>query len=154
MEVACGSAALSLCAARPAARVFCIALDGFRLRPEIADTPNIRFEKMDARRMRFPSAQFTTIFLYNAVFHLKNVLPEVLTECLRVLKPGGCIIAASTFLIDKPILQNEFAAFLESKGIAYAEQGIGKHLCIHFSAAQDYKKRLYGIPYNRFSACI
>ena len=55
------------------------------------DTPAVRFESMDAGRMSFPDASFDTVCIANSLHHLPEPA-RVLSEMLRVLRPGGSFL--------------------------------------------------------------
>jgi MPBQ/MSBQ methyltransferase len=75
--------------------------------------PGVRFIRMDAADMRFPSESFDNILCVEAVFHF-NTRAKFLEEAYRVLKPGGCL-ALSDFL-----LRSKYAASLVSRRIPVA----------------------------------
>jgi ubiquinone/menaquinone biosynthesis C-methylase UbiE len=60
--------------------------------------PNVRFSKEDATNLSFEEQSFDTVFMANLV-HIIADPDKVITESLRVLKPGGRIIITS-FAID------------------------------------------------------
>lgn len=119
LEVACGSGEFSLAAAETAASVVCIDLDNSRLLPGIGEQENLRFRRMDAAAMRFGNGSFDTVVLCNALFHLDDMLPAVLDECLRVLRPGGLLCAISSWSLDKPVLTDTLLPLIEARGLRY-----------------------------------
>lgn len=60
----------------------------------------ISFKHMDASKMDFPDDSFDTVCLSNSLHHLKD-MDTVLSEMLRVLKPGG------TLIINEMICNNQ-----------------------------------------------
>lgn len=60
------------------------------------DTPAVRFESMDAGRMSFPDASFDTVCIANSLHHLPEPA-RVLSEMLRVLRPGGTLLVLEMF---------------------------------------------------------
>ncbi|MFI5261918.1 MAG: class I SAM-dependent methyltransferase [Candidatus Limnocylindrales bacterium] len=61
-----------------------------------ADLRNVHFEAMDAAHLRFVDASFDTVAISDSLHHLGNPL-VVLHEMVRVLRPGGYLIAAEMF---------------------------------------------------------
>jgi len=57
---------------------------------------NIHFKRMDAARMDFPDSHFDTVCIANSLHHM-IYLPGVLTEIMRVCKPGGHIIISEMY---------------------------------------------------------
>jgi ubiquinone/menaquinone biosynthesis C-methylase UbiE len=57
---------------------------------------NIQFQRMDAARMDFPDSHFDTVCISNSLHHM-IYMPGVLTEMLRVCKPGGHIIISEMY---------------------------------------------------------
>lgn len=55
------------------------------------DRPDVRFEQMDAHRLAFPDSFFDTVCVSNSLHHVVDPAP-VLTEMLRVLRPGGHLV--------------------------------------------------------------
>jgi len=58
--------------------------------------PNVRFIKMDAAKMDFADASFDIVCISNSLHHMPDLQP-VLSEMLRVLKPGGHFIVAEMY---------------------------------------------------------
>jgi ubiquinone/menaquinone biosynthesis C-methylase UbiE len=52
---------------------------------------NIQFQVMDAEHLDFEDACFDTVTISASLHHLSNI-PQVLSEMVRVLKPGGYFI--------------------------------------------------------------
>lgn len=116
LEVACGRAEFSVCAAELAVSVSCIDLDEFRLLPQVKECGNIEFRQMDAAHMQFKSASFDTVVLYNAIGHLEEVMWQVLEECLRVVKEDGSVYIISSFQMDKQVIEHRLLPMLEQQG--------------------------------------
>jgi ubiquinone/menaquinone biosynthesis C-methylase UbiE len=57
---------------------------------------NIHFTCMDAAHMDFTNEYFDTVSIANSLHHMAN-LPDVLSETMRVCKPGGKIIISETY---------------------------------------------------------
>ena len=55
------------------------------------DRPDVRFVEMDAHHIAFPDGTFDTVCVSNSLHHFASPHP-VLTEMLRVLRPGGHLI--------------------------------------------------------------
>jgi SAM-dependent methyltransferase len=58
--------------------------------------PNVRFELMDPQAMTFDSGSFDTVAVSVSLHHFEDPRP-VLAEMLRVLRPGGHLIAAEMY---------------------------------------------------------
>lgn len=117
LEVACGQAEFSICAAEFAASVSCIDLDEFRLLPRVKECRNIEFRQMDAAHMQYKPASFDAVILYNAIGHLEEVMRQVLEECFRVVKEGGPVYIISSFRMDKQVIEHRLLPMLEQQGI-------------------------------------
>ena len=61
---------------------------------------NIQFLCMDAAHCDFPEANFDSVCIANSLHHMGN-LPLVLTEMLRVCKPGGHVIISEMYRDDQ-----------------------------------------------------
>ena len=60
------------------------------------ENPRVRFEPVDATHMQFPDASFDTVCISNSLHHFDH--PEaVLSEMLRVLRPGGHFILSEMY---------------------------------------------------------
>ena len=125
LEVACGCAEFSLCAAKTAESVTGIDLNYMRLPPQARKTEGFTFVIMNATNMSFADESFDTVVMYNAVGHLCAVLEKVLKECLRVTKPGGAIFVISSFRTDMPAIDEKLLPLLAKKQIAFAEESDG-----------------------------
>lgn len=119
LEVACGCAEFSIAASKIAKTVICIDLDDFRLNKEIFECRNITFEKMDATALTYADGAMDTVVIYNAIAHLETIIPNVLNECLRVLKPDGYIYIISSFKMDKCVIVEYVILFLTNANIQY-----------------------------------
>lgn len=104
LEAACGCAEFSITASKLAKSIKCNDLDDFRLNPEIYACSNVTFEKMDAAATAYNEESFDTVIIYNALAHLKTVLPKVLQESCRILKKDGHMCIVSSFGIDKIVI--------------------------------------------------
>jgi ubiquinone/menaquinone biosynthesis C-methylase UbiE len=58
--------------------------------------PNIQFLCMDGSHLDFPDSHFDTVCMANSLHHMAD-LPTVLSEMLRVCKPGGNIIISEMY---------------------------------------------------------
>lgn len=119
LEVACGCAEFSLCAAKTAESVTGIDLDYLRLPPQACKTEGFTFVIMDATNMSFADESFDTVVMYNAVGHLCAVLEKVLKECVRVTKNGGKIFVISSFRMDMPVIDEKLLPILKKKQISF-----------------------------------
>lgn len=120
LEVACGCAEFSLCAAGLAERVDCIDLDRGRLDERIGDCPNATFRKMDATALEYGDGEFDTVVLYNAVAHLEAVLEKALEEGRRVAGQDGCLYVISSVKMDKAVIEEKLLPLLQREGTAFA----------------------------------
>lgn len=114
LEVACGSAEFSASAASYAHSVSCMDLDDGRLIPITQE--NIRFEIMDATKMRYPDGAFDNVFVYNALYHISSQWEEIEKECRRVLKPEGSVYIIGTWKLDISLMRDMFGERAEQKG--------------------------------------
>jgi ubiquinone/menaquinone biosynthesis C-methylase UbiE len=60
-------------------------------RKQFAENPRIRFERMDARDIKYPDGTFDIVTLSNSLHHLENIAPTI-REMERVLKPQGALL--------------------------------------------------------------
>jgi ubiquinone/menaquinone biosynthesis C-methylase UbiE len=58
--------------------------------------PNIHFLLMDGTHLDFPDSHFDTVCMANSLHHMAD-LPTVLSEMLRVCKPGGNVIISEMY---------------------------------------------------------
>lgn len=58
--------------------------------------PQVRFERMDARRLEFPAASFDLVSIANSLHHFDDP-SAVLDEMLRVLRPGGLLVVSEMY---------------------------------------------------------
>ncbi len=119
LEVACGSADLSVTLSSVARTVNCIDLVDFLLNPEVGKRLNVKFSLMDAAQMSFADSSFDTVVIYNAAYHIKDKLDRILSECLRVAKQGGAVCVISSFSIDKAIIERDVATTLNELDAHY-----------------------------------
>ncbi len=122
LEAACGSGEFTLEAAKTAAHVDCIDLDGQRLLPEIAQQGNVAFWEMDASAMAFPDNSFDTVVLYNAVGHIGDRLEKVIDECVRVAKGTGGVYIISSWMMDKCAIEDDVLPLLRNKGVIFNQE--------------------------------
>ena len=80
---------------------------------------------MDAAALSFPDGSFDTAMLYNALGHLTAILPEVLSEALRVLRPGGTLLICSSFSLDKTAMEEHFLPLLSERGLLFSRREAG-----------------------------
>ena len=107
LEVACGGAEFSFSASKYAKSATCIDLDESRINGK-ALPRNVRFEKMNAACMNYPNESFDNVFLYNALFHVKEEWDEIEKECRRVLRPDGSIYIIGTWKLDTNLMLEIF----------------------------------------------
>ena len=125
LEIACGTANFSLAAAETARSVTAIDLDDCRLSPAVRSGGCVRFQRMDAAALAFPDGSFDTAVLYNALGHLTAILPEVLSEALRVLRPGGALLICSSFSLDKTAMEEKLLPLLSERGLPFSRREEG-----------------------------
>ena len=107
LEVACGTADFSIAASAFANSVSCIDLDDSRLNPIIKQS-DVRFQLMDASKMKYSDHAFDTIIIYNAYYHIQAQWKEIEKECKRVLRSKGCIYIIGTWKLDTSIMQDDY----------------------------------------------
>lgn len=125
LEIACGTADFSLAAAETARSVTAIDLDDCRLSPAARSGGSVCFQRMNAAALSFPDGSFDTAMLYNALGHLTAILPEVLLEALRVLRPGGALLVCSSFSLDKTAMEEHFLPLLSERGLPFSRREEG-----------------------------
>ena len=125
LEIACGTADFSLAAAETARGVTAIDLDDCRLSPAVRSGGSVCFQRMDAAALSFPDGSFDTAVLYYALGHLTAILPAVLSEALRVLRPGGALIVCSSFSLDKTAMEEHFLPLLSERGLPFSRREEG-----------------------------
>lgn len=125
LEIACGTADFSLAAAETAHSVTAIDLDDCRLSSAARSGGSVCFQRMDAAALSFPDGSFDTAMLYNALGHLTAILPEVLSEALRVLRPGGTLLIYSSFSLDKTAMEKHFLPLLSERGLPFSRREAG-----------------------------
>lgn len=125
LEIACGTADFSMAAAETAHSVTAIDLDDCRLSSAARSGGSVCFQRMDAAALSFPDGSFDTAMLYNALGHLTAILPEVLSEALRVLRPGGTLLVCSSFSLDKTAMEEHFLPLLSERGLPFSRREEG-----------------------------
>ena len=125
LKIACGTGDFSLAAAETARSVTAIDLEDIRLSPAAAADGRMRFLRMDAAALAFPDGSFDTVVLYNALGHLTAVLPGMLAEALRVLRPGGTLTVCSSFSLDKCAMEERFFPLLRQQGLPFSFREAG-----------------------------
>jgi ubiquinone/menaquinone biosynthesis C-methylase UbiE len=88
---------------------------------------NIHFQRMDAARMDFPNSHFNTVCIANSLHHMADP-PNVLSEMMRVCKPGGHIIISEMYRdgqsetqLTHVLLHHWWAAVDNDEGITHHE---------------------------------
>lgn len=125
LEIACGTADFSLAAAETARGVTAIDPDDCRLSPAVRSGGSVCLQRMDAAALSFPDRSFDTAVLYNALGHLTAILPEVLSEALRVLRPGGTLLICTSFSLDKTAMEEHFLPLLSERGLPFSRREDG-----------------------------
>lgn len=100
LDLACGSGIYARPLARRLPRGWVVGLDrsapmlkSFRGRAEAENTANLTLVRGDARTLPFEDGTFHAVTCCGAL-HLFPDLAQVLKEVLRVLRPGGALVAA------------------------------------------------------------
>ena len=125
LEITCGTADFSLAAAETARSVTAIDPDDCRLSPAVRSGGSVCLQRMDAAALSFPDGSFDTAVLYNALGHLTAILPAVLSEALRVLRPGCALIVCSSFSLDKTAMEEHFLPLLSERGLPFSRREDG-----------------------------
>lgn len=125
LEVACGTAELSLSASSYARNIVCIDLDSKRLARYVSERANISFQEMDAAEMTFEEDTFDTVIIYNALYHIKGQYDKIIAECRRVLKEQGIIFIIATWKLDVSLMTEMFGSQVEQSGDCFLVR-IGK----------------------------
>lgn len=107
LEIGCGTAEFSIRAAEFAKSVHCVDLDDGRLSPEIRRSSAV-FDKMDAADMHYPDGSFDAVFVYNALFHMRDQWDAIRRECARVLRENGAIFVIGGWKLDRALMENMF----------------------------------------------
>lgn len=128
LEAACGSGVFSLAAAPLARHIHAIDLEDSRLEPAVRACEKITFHLLDAGNTGFPQGSFDTVVIYNAAYHLREALPRVVAESLRVVRPGGPVIFLSSFSLDKPVIAGDLPPLLA--GTRHTLTSAGPFLCL------------------------
>ena len=88
---------------------------------------NIHFQRMDATRLDFPDGDFDTVCIANSLHHMAD-LSSVLSEMMRVCKPGGHIIISEMYQDGQSetqqthvLLHHWWAAVDTAEGITHFE---------------------------------
>ncbi len=88
---------------------------------------NIHFQRMDAARMDFPDCHFDTVSIANSLHHMSD-LTGVLSEMMRVCKPGGHFIISEMYRdgqsetqLTHVWLHHWWAAVDTAEGITHSE---------------------------------
>jgi ubiquinone/menaquinone biosynthesis C-methylase UbiE len=115
LEVACGSAELSLEASQYARSVTAIDTD-LDVSDEALNRENFKFRLMDASEIEFPDASFDVVVIFNALARIKDKLDAILAGCRRVLEDDGEIIIISTAKKDKILLYEFIPGQAQSEG--------------------------------------
>lgn len=106
LEIACGDADFSLAVSKYANSVLGIDISLARVaRRNSGEMPdNVRFQEMDATRLDFETGLFDAVVSYNAMGHLADVLEDCISEMIRVLKRGGCLVFIATWKMDRKLI--------------------------------------------------
>lgn len=115
LEIGCGTADFSIRAARFAKSVCCVDIDDSRLSPEI-ERSGATFERMDAAKMSFSDGSFDAVFVYNALFHMRDQWDEIRRECTRVLRENGAIFIIGGWKLDRSLMDDMFGDAAKSTG--------------------------------------
>ncbi len=133
LEVGCGSGEFSLEAARGAAQVECLDLTAARLLDAVRETANINFWEMDAAEMPFADDSIDTAVMYNAAGHIGDKLPQVVAECLRVVRHGGGVHIISSWMLDKCAINDDVLPYLRGKELPFTRREVGSLLMVRIA---------------------
>lgn len=117
LEIGCGSADFSMSATEFARSVRCIDIDDSRLSPEIGRSSAI-FERMDASKMSFPDGSFDAVFVYNALYHMRDEWDAILAESRRVLRENGSIFVIGSWKLDRSLMADMFGDVASNDGFS------------------------------------
>ena len=106
LEIACGNADFSLAVSKHANSVFGIDVSLARVARRNSDEipDNVRFQEMNATQLYFETGSFDAVVSYNAMGHLVDVLEDCISEMIRVLKKGGCLVFIATWKMDRKLI--------------------------------------------------
>jgi arsenite methyltransferase len=113
LDLGCGGGMDSIIAARrvgPAGRVIGIdfseaMLARARAAKEMANLPHLEFQRGDAECLPLPGATID-VALVNGIFNLNPRRQEILSELVRVLRPGGQAYVAE-LILTKPLPESD-----------------------------------------------
>ena len=108
LEVACGDADFSVTVSKYAKSVLGVDVSLARVeRRSLREIPdNVQFQEMDATQLDLKGESFDVVVSYNAMGHLVGVLKDCVSEMIRVLKRGGCLIFMATWKMDRILIPN------------------------------------------------
>jgi SAM-dependent methyltransferase len=108
LEVGCGEGYGAALLARTSTRVLGVDYDRATVAHAAATYPQARFVRANLAALPVPSAAVDAVAALQVIEHVWNH-PEFLTECRRVLRPGGCLVVTTpnrlTFSpgLDEPV---------------------------------------------------
>lgn len=95
---------------------------------------NVHFRHMDAANLGFADGIFDTVSIANSLHHMAD-LSDVLSEMVRVLKPGGTFLLAEMYRNNQTetqmthvLLHHWWAAIDSAKGIPHLETFTRQHI--------------------------
>ncbi len=95
-----------------------------------AHSPLFRFAVNDAQSLPYPEGYFEAVFANHMLYHVPD-LPRALREIRRVLKPGGCLYAATNGERHMEAIEVFGRAFAREAGVPLEEGFSNRNL--HFS---------------------
>lgn len=113
LEVGCGFGRLLKELSAVSSKVVGIDFSSFQLEQaekELADIPSIELLLMDAAQMKFPDNMFDIVLCLNcSLGNMPGIVDKVLSEMVRVVKPGGLItirVFENTEAVKEAQIQN------------------------------------------------
>ncbi len=107
---------------------------GIRAGYKTFEGKNVHFRHMDAAQLGFPDEAFDTVSIANSLHHMAD-LSEVLSEMIRVLKPGGTLLLAEMYRDNQVetqmthvLLHHWWAAIDSAIGITHLETFSREHI--------------------------
>lgn len=135
LDIACGTATLTIMAKRAQPRAELTALDGDREILKLARAKaqragcEIRFDEADADRMAYPDASFDKVLCSLFFHHLeRDAKLRTLREIGRVLKPGGQLHVADWGKAANPLMRTLFLGIQALDGFSNTADNVAGRL--------------------------
>lgn len=94
-----------------------------RLRQTLPDPDLIKPAEGVAESLPYPDGSFDVIYTRQAVHHFRD-LTRAFSECFRVLKPNGVLLATREHVVDNP---EQLAVFLQEHALHHLHGGENAH---------------------------